>query len=105
MGYRPATQGDVGRGSPGQRRVALPRAPQAGARRLDYVGVENERARAAREILLADPCRPSPSRPGGGTLAPPVLGDHARPAPEGDLICSGAVGSMPFGHAFAPSSL
>src|SRR4026209_1676741 len=68
VGDLAAVEADLGRRTAGERRVALPRPPQAGTGGLDQRGVETEREQSPREILRADAARPPASRARGGQM-------------------------------------
>src|SRR5947209_2801149 len=85
VGDRPALETSLGRRSPGQRRVAVSGAAQAGAGGVDHRGVEAEREQPPREVLLAHAARPPASREGNRQLEPPVGGDLRRREAEGGM--------------------
>src|SRR5215831_18376630 len=58
LGDRPAVEADLRRRSAGQRRFALPRAPQTRTARPDHRNLEEERPGPSREVLLPDAQRP-----------------------------------------------
>src|SRR6185436_69837 len=68
VGDQPSPEIHLERRAAGQRRLALPRAPQAGAGGLDPGGVEADGEQPASEVLLAHPSGPAPAGIRSGEL-------------------------------------
>src|SRR5215470_11691015 len=85
LGNRAAVKTGLRRGPAGQRRVALPCFAQAGARGVDYRGMEVQREQSSRQVLQPDAPRPQRIRKRGLQLGSPLRRHYARGETQGGL--------------------
>src|SRR5436305_10602374 len=85
LGDQPAPETRFGRRPASQRRVTLPRPPQAGTGGVDHRRVEAEREQPAGEILLTDKIGPRSTGEGNGKLDTALGYDHPSGATRGGI--------------------